>query len=165
MLSPTTKWYFACQGLQSEGIAKQINKKVLCYAEIGLLRGLTSVVICCNIWFFFVIVLNNVLKLSTKKVSDLLTTCCISAFIPSSLSYEKFPSVQTIFRLFSPILLINFIKTEDFPGPISNAVMRIFFRSTAVQILVFRSFFNVCIQLIHLQNLCFFLFRLYGQNF
>ena len=108
------------------GIAKQINKKVLCYAEIGLLRVLTSVVICCNPWFFFVIVLNNVLKLSTKQVSDLLTTCFISAFIPSSLSYEKFPSVQTIFRLFSPILLINFLKTEDFPAPISNAVMRIF---------------------------------------
>ena len=46
--------------------------------------------------------------------------------MPSSSSYEKFPSVQTIFRLLSPILLINFLKTETFLMPTSNALTRIF---------------------------------------
>ena len=52
--------------------------------------------------------------------------------MPSSSSYEKFPSVQTTFRVF--------FLTETFPGPTSNAVMRFLFLSTAVQTRVFKVF-------------------------
>ena len=35
---------------------------------------------------------------------------------------------------------VNFLKTEAFPGPTSNTVMRILFLSTAVQTRVFKVF-------------------------
>ena len=72
------------------------------------------------------------ITLDTKQVSDWLMTCLISVFMLSSSSYEKFPSVQAIFRLFYRLISL---KLRLFPG-----LLQIFFLSTNVQIRVLRPF-------------------------